>query len=126
MHANLNVFVNVLTYCYFLFSQIEIILAFFTPLRFLDTVYRTLMRVLHEYKVPISGICSDGASTMQGVHKGVCTQLTLHICVARGLLVEEPRGQEAESRGRATDTFHPARGLLLVRCALCVCFVCFA
>ena len=77
------------------------------------------MRVLHEYKVPISkiiGICSDGASTMQGVHKGVCTQLALHIRVARELLMEELRGQEPEGRGRAADTFHPARGVFVVHC----------
>jgi hypothetical protein len=107
-------------YYYFLFSQIEIILAFFTPLRSLeDTVYGTLMRVLHEYKVPISkiiGICSDGASAMQGAHKGVCTQLALHIRVARELLMEELRGQKPEGRGRAADTFHPARGVFVVHC----------
>jgi hypothetical protein len=72
MHANLNVFVNVLTddgtvqtltlalveieagdagtiSVLLLFVQIDIILAFFTLLRSLDTVYGTLMRVLIKY-----------------------------------------------------------------------------
>ncbi len=78
------------------------------------------MRVLHEYKVPISkiiGICSDGASTMQGVHKGVCTQLALHIRVARELLMEELRGQEPEGRGRALSIQQEVCSLCIV-CAI--------
>ncbi len=43
-----------------------------------NTVYAMLMKVLKDYDLPIAkiiGICSDGASIMQGVHKGVCVQL---------------------------------------------------
>ena len=36
------------------------------------------MDVLEEYHVPLHkviGLCSDGASTMRGVYRGVCTRL---------------------------------------------------
>jgi hypothetical protein len=47
-----------------------------------NTVYAMLMKVLTDYDLPIAkiiGICSDGASTMQGVHKGECVQLAKYI-----------------------------------------------
>ena len=39
-----------------------------------NTVYAMLIKILVEYNVPLNkliGICSDGANTMRGVHKGV-------------------------------------------------------
>ena len=51
------------------------------------TVYNTLIQVLQSYDVPLQrviGICSDGANTMQGVHRGVCTRLARHIRELRG------------------------------------------
>jgi hypothetical protein len=43
-----------------------------------NTVCAMVMKVLQEYKIALGqliGVCSDGASTMRGVHRGVCTQL---------------------------------------------------
>ena len=87
---------------------------------YLDTVYGTLMGVLNEYQVPVSkviGICSDGASTMQGCHKGVCTQLARHIRGTREDAMAELRRLHPE--GRAPDTFHPDKGVFVVHC---VCY----
>jgi hypothetical protein len=40
------------------------------------------MDVLEEYHVPLHkviGLCSDGASTMRGVYRGVCTRLQIKL-----------------------------------------------
>jgi hypothetical protein len=97
MHSNLNVFVTILTdggsvrtltlalveisagdsgstlseYFLFFSQMVYIYISVVFRVNYLDTVYGTLMRVLHEYQVPVSkviGVCSDGASTMQGYH----------------------------------------------------------
>ena len=50
------------------------------------TIYRAVMDVLEEYHVPLHkviGLCSDGASTMRGVYRGVCTRLQNHIRASR-------------------------------------------
>ena len=72
-----------------------------------------------EYNVSLNkliGICSDGASTMRGVHKGVCTQLERHL---RGVREETMRhlimAQDVHIR-RAVDSFHAARGIFTVHC----------
>ena len=77
------------------------------------------MEILVEYNVPLNkliGICSDGASTMRGVHKGVCTQLERHL---RGVREETMRhlimAQDVHIR-RAVDSFHAARGIFTVHC----------
>lgn len=77
------------------------------------------MKILVEYNVPLNkliGICSDGANTMRGVHKGVCTQLERHL---RGLREEKMHhlivAQDVHSR-RAVDSFHAARGIFTVHC----------
>ena len=71
-----------------------------------NSVYSILLGVLHEFSIPmrkVIGICSDGASTMQGVHKGVCTQLARYIRQVRevdiaALLEENPRrGRDSNS-----------------------------
>ena len=51
-----------------------------------NTVYEMVMKVLQEYNMSLGqmiGVCSDGASTMRGVHKGVCTQLERHLRQSR-------------------------------------------
>ncbi len=50
------------------------------------TIYRAVMDVLEEYHVPLHkviGLCSDGASTMRGVYRGVCTRLQNHSRASR-------------------------------------------
>jgi hypothetical protein len=49
-------------------------------------VYRVLLEVLMESCVPLDriiGICSDGASTMMGCYRGVCTRLAQHVRALR-------------------------------------------
>jgi hypothetical protein len=50
-------------------------------------VYCVLLEVLMESCVPLDriiGICSDGASTMMGCYRGVCTRLAHHVRALRG------------------------------------------
>jgi len=57
-----------------------------------NTVYAMLMKVLTDYDLPIAkiiGICSDGANTMQGVHKGVCVQLAKYIRELRQVYISD-------------------------------------
>ncbi len=38
--------------------------------------------MLADYEVPLHkliGVCADGASTMQGIYRGVCTRLLNHV-----------------------------------------------
>ena len=72
------------------------------------------MKVLREYKAPfdkIIGICSDGASTMQGVHKGVCTQLATFIRELRQVSIYDII---AADHSRTIDSFHKNRGCKLL------------
>ncbi len=62
------------------------------------------MKVLNAYVI---GICSDGASTMQGIHKGVCTQLAKHIRQLR---------QVSRDNTRDINSFHDSRGIFVVHC----------
>jgi hypothetical protein len=57
-----------------------------------NTVYVMVMKVLTDNKVPLDkviGICSDGASTMQGVHKSVCIQLAKRIRELRQGVIQD-------------------------------------
>ena len=79
-----------------------------------NTVFAVLMKVLREYKVPfdkIVGICSDGASTMQGVHKGVCTQLAKFIRELRQVSIYDII---AADHSRTIDSFDKNRGCKFV------------
>ncbi len=81
-----------------------------------NTVFAMLMKILEENKVPmdkIIGICSDGASTMLGVHKGVCTQLPKKICAERKVIMNN---MVAHDRTRTMDLFHVNRGVFVVHC----------
>ena len=72
-------------------------------------VYRVLLDVLLESCVPLDriiGICSDGASTMMGCYRGVCTRLAEHnVRALRGdtmLLITgngNPRKKSGQSGG---------------------------
>ncbi len=60
-----------------------------TPTQF---SYAMLMKVMKDYDLPIAkiiGICSDGASTMKGVHKGVCVQLAKYIRELRQVYISD-------------------------------------
>ena len=75
-----------------------------------------LMKLLEENKVPINkiiGICSVGASTMLGVHKGVCTQLAKKIRAERQVIIDN---MVAHDHTRTMDSFHVNRGLFVVNC----------
>jgi len=80
------------------------------------TIYRAVMDVLEEYHVPLHkviGLCSDGASTMRGVYRGVCTRLQNHIRASRN----QARVEIADGTvGRTLDTFHPKSGVFSVHC----------
>ena len=75
-----------------------------------NTVYAMLMKVLKDYDLPINkiiGICSDGASTMQGVHKGVCVQLAKYIRELRQVYISDII---ARDHTRHVDSFHDSKG----------------
>ena len=75
-----------------------------------------VMKVLTENKVPLDkviGICSDGASTMQGVHKDVCIQLAKRIRELRQGVVEDMRSLD---HTRSIDSFHANKGVFVVHC----------
>ena len=84
-----------------------------------NTVYAMLIKILVEYNVPLNkliGICSDGANTMRGVHKGVCIQLEKYLRTLRedtmhAIIV----AQDVHIR-RTIDSFHVSRGILSVHC----------
>ncbi len=81
-----------------------------------NTVYAALMQILHKYHLPLErvvGICSDGASTMLGVHKGAFTQLAQAIRTARQHVIEDIMTRD---RNRRLDSFHKDRGLFVVHC----------
>ena len=74
------------------------------------------MQILHKYHVPLDrvvGICSGGAYTMLGVHKGVCTQLARAIRTAREHVIEDIMTRDCSRR---LDSFHKDRGLFVVHC----------
>ena len=57
-----------------------------------DTVYQELLLILDKYHVPLGkviGICADGASTMQGVYRGVCIRLGRHLRQLRQEVCDE-------------------------------------
>ena len=71
-----------------------------------------LMKVLNDYDLPIAkiiGICSDGASTMQGVHKGGCVQLAKYIRELRHVHISDII---ARDHTRHVDSFHDSRGAI--------------
>jgi hypothetical protein len=71
------------------------------------------MKVLKDYNVPIDkiiGICSDGASTMQGVHNGVCTQLAKYIRELRRVHISDI---VALDHSRTINSFHDSRGYMI-------------
>ena len=75
------------------------------------------MQTLQKYHVPLDrvvGICSDGASTMLGVHKGVCTQLARAIRTTREHIIEDIITRD---RNRRRDSFHKDRGVFVVHIA---------
>ncbi len=61
----------------------------------------------------VIGICSDGASTMQGVHKGVCTRLAQHIRADRDVVIADMIAQDVN---RHVESFHANRGVFFVHC----------
>ena len=79
-------------------------------------MYRALRTVLAEYNVPLTkviGLCSDGASTMRGVYRGVCTRLAQYIRELRDVARHEILG---DNRTRTLDSFHAQRGIFSVHC----------
>ena len=69
-----------------------------------------LMKVLTDYDLPIAkiiGICSDGANTMQGVHKGVCVQLAKYIRELRQVYISDII---ARDHTRHVESFHASKG----------------
>ena len=77
-----------------------------------NTVYAMLMKVLKDYDPPIAkiiGICSDGASTMQGVHKGVCVQLAKYIRELRQVYISDII---APDHTRHVDSIHDSKGAI--------------
>ncbi len=75
-----------------------------------NTVYAMVMKVLTDNKVPLDkviGICSDGASTMQGLHKGVCIQLAKRIRELRQGVIQDMRSLD---HTRSIDSFHANKG----------------
>ena len=80
------------------------------------TVYSALLAVLGDYEVPLHkliGVCADGAATMQGIYRGVCTRLLNHVRSLR----DQAMVQIADGTiGRTLDTFHPQRGVFKVHC----------
>ncbi len=75
-----------------------------------------LIKVLNAYHVPMDkviGICSGGASTMQGIHKGVCTQLAKHIRQLRQVYMLDII---ARDNTRDINSFHDSRGIFVVHC----------
>jgi hypothetical protein len=74
-----------------------------------------LIKVLDAH-VPMDkviGICSDDASTMQGIHKGVCTQLAKHIRQLRQVYMLDIM---AGDNTRDINSFHDSRGIFVVHC----------
>jgi hypothetical protein len=99
MNNMLNVFVNILLPN----GQVRTLILTLCELEAADagTVYNTLLQVLHNYDVPllrVTGICSDGAATMQGVHRGVCTRLAQHIRDLRGAAITSIRDSTAHGK----------------------------
>jgi hypothetical protein len=78
-----------------------------------------LMKILVEYNVPLNkliGICSDGTSTMRGVHKGVCVQLQRYLRRIREDTMQAIiLAQDVHIR-RPIDSFHVSRGIFSVHC----------
>jgi hypothetical protein len=75
------------------------------------------MEVLQKYNVPLDriiGICSDRASTMQGVFKGVCTQLATTLRNMREPTVAAIIA--LNDNGSIPASFHSARGVFVVHC----------
>ena len=73
--------------------------------------------MLNEFDVPLDriiGICSDGAHTMQGRIKGVCTQLANSIRDMRVAKIAHIRARAMH--GRPIDSFHEGRGIFVVHC----------
>ena len=67
------------------------------------------MEVLMKNNVPLDkiiGICSDGASTMQSIYKGVCTQLARFIRNMRETTIAEIMAHD--DNGRCAGSFHEA------------------
>ena len=80
------------------------------------TVYQELLLILDKYHVPLGkviGICADGASTMQGVYRGVCTRLSRHFRQLRQEVCDEITAGDIT---RTPDTFHHNRGVFTIHC----------
>ncbi len=76
-----------------------------------------LLEVLVEFCVPLHrviGICSDGASTMEGRFKGVCTGLTRHIREIREEVIQDIVANSTEGTRRMVASFHPKRGVYVI------------
>ena len=81
-------------------------------------VYRVPLDVLMEYCVPLEriiGICSDGASTMMGCYRGVCTRLSQHVRELRSDTMLRITGNGTDIR-RAPETHHHMRGVYVIHC----------
>ena len=79
-------------------------------------MYNALLTVLEAYNVPllkVIGLCSDGASTMRGVYRGVCTRLARHIRELRDAALTDIA---AGDMTRTRDTFHSLRGVFSIHC----------
>jgi hypothetical protein len=81
-----------------------------------DTVYRELMSILELYNVPLGkiiGVCADGASTMQGIYRGVCIRFARHL---RQLRQEVCHVITALNIARTPDTLHFSKGVFTIHC----------
>jgi hypothetical protein len=79
-------------------------------------VYNALLAVLESYNVPllkVIGLCSDGASTMRGIYRGVCMRLARHIRVLRAAAITDIAAGDMTT---TLDTFHPQRGVFSIHC----------
>jgi len=82
-------------------------------------VYEMVMKVLQEYNMSLGqmiGVCSDGASTMRGVHKGVCTQLERHLRQSREATIHNIIAMQDVNSRRSIASFHESRGIFTIHC----------
>jgi hypothetical protein len=74
------------------------------------------MSILQQYNVPLDkiiGVCADGASTMQGIYRGVCIRFARHL---RQLRQEVCDVITAGDIARTPDTFHSNIGVFTIHC----------
>ena len=113
MHGNLNVFINILDPS----SEVLTKTIALTEIESGDaeSIYGKVMESLETSGLPLGrivGLCSDGASTMLGCWRGVCTRLLARLRAEREGILHHIATQE----NRGAETFHKSRGVFAVHC----------